>query len=129
MARAILEGVAFQYVQALKMFTDLGSSSDKVIMVGGEVLSPLWNQIKSDVINLPIITLQVHEATSLGAAMLAALACGAYASPEEAAAEMVHAGKVYSPDRQKHQRYMEIYERYERIYRLLESGFEYLIPD
>lgn len=129
MARAILEGVAFQYVQALKMFTDLGSNSEKVIMVGGEVLSPLWNQIKSDVIDLPIVTLQVHEATSLGAAMLAALACGAYASPEEAAAEMVHVGKVYSPDRERHERYMEIYERYEAVYRLLESSFEYLIPD
>jgi xylulokinase len=129
MARAILEGVAFQYVQALKMFTDLGCSSEKLVMVGGEVLSSLWNQIKSDVVNLPIVTLQVHEATSLGAAMLAALACGAYASAGEAAEEMVHIGSVYSPHGQKHERYMEIYERYEKVYRLLESGFEHLSPD
>jgi xylulokinase len=128
MARAILEGVAFQYVQALRMFTELGCNSERVIMVGGEVLSPMWNQIKADVLDLPIVTLELHEATSLGAAMLAALACGVYKDAAEAAQKMVHVGRVYTPDERKHAQYMEIYERYERIYGLLEAGFEQLTP-
>jgi xylulokinase len=129
MIRALMEGVAFQYIQALKTLQDLGCSSGKVVMVGGEVHNPLWTQIKADVLNLPITTLSVHEATSLGAAMLGALASGVYGSPVEAVREMVHAGQVFYPETTTHERYADVYERYERIYKQLEPAFGYLAPE
>ena len=51
--------------------------------VGGGIKSPLWLQIKSDILNQPINTLRVREAACLGAAILAGSATGIYNSIQE----------------------------------------------
>ena len=74
--RAVLESVGFQLADFLDMLARLGCGAESVVSLGGGSKSPLWRQIKADCCGLPVCTLPTSEATSLGAAMLAAKALG-----------------------------------------------------
>lgn len=124
--RAILEGVAYQYLGILEVLEDLGVPVSKVSMVGGEVKSSLWNQIKADVINLPIQIPCVTEAASLGSAILAGLATKVYADVGKAIKSVVRIEKVYNPRKEFHEKYKKIYEAYKRVYSNLEKAFQEL---
>ena len=74
--RAVLESVGFQLADFLAMLSSLGCGAGSVVSLGGGSQSLLWLQIKADCCGLPICTLPTSEATSLGAALLAAKALG-----------------------------------------------------
>lgn len=85
--RALLEGVAYEYAHYLRieqaLFPELAFQEVRVI--GGGAASPLWNQIKADVLALPYITLSQQECTVLGAALIAGRAAGIFGDLKEAA--------------------------------------------
>ena len=56
----------------------------EVRTTGGGAKSPVWLQIMSDVITLPHLTLEIDEGPALGAALLAAVGTGTFASVPEA---------------------------------------------
>jgi xylulokinase len=124
--RAILEGVAYQYLGVLEILKDLGVSVSRVLMVGGEAKSSLWNQIKADVINLPIQIPHVTEAASLGSAILAALATKTYPDVDRAIKNMVKIETVYKPRKRFHDKYRKVYKIYKEVYRHLEKAFQAL---
>ena len=121
--RAILEGVAFQYVGVIKLLEQLGISVSRISMVGGAAKSNLWNQIKADIINLPIEIPHVTESASLGSAILAGLAVKAYPNVDRAIKDVVKNEKIYKPRKEFHKRYMKAYKMYEQIWRHLEKAF------
>jgi xylulokinase len=124
--RAILEGVAFQYLEVLKILMTMGVSVSKFRMVGGETKSALWNRIKADVINIPIEIPRVTEAASLGSAILAGLATKMFTDVNKAVETVVKVGAVYEPRKDLHGKYQRIYKTYWRIYTLLEKAFNEL---
>jgi xylulokinase len=104
--RALLEGCACQLrriVEALEVHvTELAA-------VGGGAKSPLWLQIIADVIGLPLLVPRVVEAGALGAAILAAVSIGRYASVGQAAGEWVRVARRVEPDGAAHAVYDEVY--------------------
>lgn len=48
--------------------------------------------------------------------MLTGIAIGAFTDLEDAAAHMVEETAAYEPDARMHETYMEIYQRYRRLY-------------
>jgi xylulokinase len=89
MARAVLEGVAFNLRIILDAFRSHGAPITALRMIGGGSRSAVWRQILADVFDLPLLRAELTvEATSLGAAIAAGVGVGllpGYA----AAAEMV----------------------------------------
>jgi glycerol kinase len=82
-ARAILEGIALQNVDILKaMVADAGAL--KVLKVdGGAAANDLLMQMQADFLDVPCVRPRVIETTALGAAALAGLAVGVFASRED----------------------------------------------
>lgn len=77
LTHAVLEGVAFGMAQGLQALREAGSMVNSLGLVGGGARSPYWAQLHADVLGLPIDTLDGGAAGgALGAARLAALACG-----------------------------------------------------
>jgi len=75
--RATLEGIALNLRLALDALRSLGEVGAEMVVVGGGSRSPLWRQILADVLEIQIVKTAVgQEAGSLGAAALAAVACG-----------------------------------------------------
>ncbi len=122
--RAILEGVAFQYLESAGLLGDLGVGVKEASMVGGEAKSHLWNQIKADVFGRPIRIPEVDDAAALGAALLAGSGTGQYSSLRKAAEEVVKIRKVYTPNPENQALYARIYQNYREIYSLIEKGYE-----
>ena len=91
-ARAALESIAFQSAALLQaMAADTAASGGAPVtelrVDGGACVNNLLMQFQADLLGIPVVRPQVTETTALGAAYLAGLATGVYASRDELAAQ------------------------------------------
>jgi len=96
--RALMEGITYEVLYNLDCLSTVGVQVDTLRAVGGGAKSDLWMQMKADIMNRKIETLHVSEAGTLGAAILAGVAVGIYASCEEAVAQLVKVKAEFYPD-------------------------------
>ena len=73
--------------------------AESLLCVGGGSKNPLWNQIRADVLGLPIDVVDVAESTVLGAAMFTFAGIGIYETPEQAQQAMQPNRKRVNPAR------------------------------
>jgi glycerol kinase len=77
MARAVLEGIAFQNVDILQaMQKDMGRALESVNVDGGASANHLLMQFQADLLGVPLRRPQYLETTSLGAVFAAGLGAG-----------------------------------------------------
>ncbi|MEM2920907.1 MAG: FGGY family carbohydrate kinase [Candidatus Bathyarchaeia archaeon] len=122
--RAMLEGIAFQYLGIFEIFRDLGIEIKEVSMVGGETRSEFWNQLKADVTGCNIRVPEVEDAAAMGSALLAGKGTGQYPSLERAVEEVVRSRKVYTPNPENHLAYLKFYKNYEMVYSFIKRCYE-----
>jgi L-fuculokinase len=83
--RATLEALCYYARNGLEKLQRAGNyKAENVICVGGGSKNKVWNQIRADVLGIPVRALDMKETTALGAALTAFAAMGVYASIEEA---------------------------------------------
>jgi glycerol kinase len=84
LARAALEGIAFQVVDVLTaMESDSGIAIQELRVDGGACANNLLMQFQADIMQSPVVRPHVIETTALGAAFFAGLAVGFWNSVEE----------------------------------------------
>lgn len=77
LVRASMEGIAMALRCALDILKTQTEICDEMLICGGGSKSPLWRRIFADIYNLPVLKTNIDQnAASLGAAALAANACG-----------------------------------------------------
>jgi glycerol kinase len=81
-ARAALESIAFQVADVLKAVQSETTPLAALRVDGGAAVNNLLMQFQADVLGVPVVRPQVTETTALGAAYLAGLATGFWASPD-----------------------------------------------
>jgi xylulokinase len=121
--RAILEGVSQSLADCLELIEGLGAPVGELRLTGGGARSALWRQIQADVFGRPVRVVQGAEGPATGAAVLAAVGAGAYASVPEAAQAMVHPGPGTAPDPEAVARYREHRALYRALYQALRPVF------
>ena len=126
MTQAVLEGVAFAIRDSLEVARSLGSDIKKSRICGGGAKSPLWRKIMANVCGLELERIESEEGPGYGGAVLAAVACGEYASVEEAAAKLVKVTETVRPDPELTARYEKQYQRFRRIYPAVKELFSKL---
>lgn len=126
LARAVMEGVTFALRQTLDICRGLGEPVERVIVAGGGAESDVWRQMQADIFGLPLQKSLMHEQTSTGAALLAGVGAGVYASVSEACADRVRYGDVTTPDPTRQARYNELYEAYLTLYPRLQANLHQL---
>ena len=85
-ARAALESIAYQTVDVLEaMYKDSNIALSELRVDGGAARNDLLMQFQADVLGVSVVRPQVTETTALGAAYLAGLAVGFWASIDEIA--------------------------------------------
>jgi xylulokinase len=77
-ARALMEGVAFEARLLLEEFARYGMKAKTLTMTGGAAKSKLWCEITGYVTGCGIILTEESEAACIGAAMTAAVGLGQY---------------------------------------------------
>jgi xylulokinase len=121
--RAILEGVAYNYIVALNIFNNIGANISRVTMVGGETQNKLWNQIKADALGMPIYIPRNSTGSPFGSLLLAGLASGVYSSIKEALDKTLKWDVIVEPRPEATKKYKSIANSYQRIYDHLEPAF------
>jgi xylulokinase len=113
--RGLLEGVAFEMRLNLEILDRSGIHIEELRAIGGGAKSPIWTQLKADILNKPITTVVVTEAACFAAAMLA---CAAVT--EETITSLVQrwvqTGEVIEPIKENAKRYTERFGAYTELY-------------
>jgi len=115
MWRSMLEGIAFEYLSWVRLFREQGIGIKEVVCTGGGAKSPIWNQIKADVLDASYITLKRSEGAVLGNALLAAYGVGEIKDLKQSAGRWVEQKARYTPTAQHHKAYRAIYEKRKEI--------------
>ena len=124
MTQAVLEGVAFALRDSFEVAKSLGIHIERTKICGGGAKSPLWKKIIANVMNIKVDVIESEEGPALGGAMLAAVACGEYATVEEAAAKLVKVIDTVDPDPELAAKYEERYQQFKEIYPACKPLFE-----
>lgn len=110
--RAILEGVAFGVRRTLTDFAENGCSVKSLKVIGGAAKSALWTSLICDITNVPLELMQESDACALGAAVIAAVGAGAFASYRAATDAMVHRARIQQPEPERAAYYAAKYGRF-----------------
>ena len=125
-ARSVMEGISYSQYDCLSLMEELGITSNKIVLFGGGAKSALWRRMTSDIFNSKIVTLNVEEGPSYGAAILAGVGAGMYKNVEEATGSIIKEVSETSPDPDNVTRYAKYYEIYKSLYSSLKGDFEKL---
>lgn len=115
--RAILEAVAFALRDNLELLDQADICYNQVVSLGGAVRSKLWLQIKADVLQKQIESMQCEEVTCLGTAVLAGCGAGLFANINEAVRAMVHHAATIYPIEKNRSVYESCFQTYKDLNR------------
>ena len=113
---ACMEAVAYEMRVNMERLAASGVCFNRLVATGGGAKSKLWMQMKADILGIPFDALEVEDAGTVGCAMMAGVAAGAFADLSQAKSVMVKRAGSYVPDAHRHDQYREIYKRYEKLY-------------
>lgn len=115
MARAILEGCAFEVRWALDQLRASGLPTTELWIAGGAAASPVWPQILSDVSGVPIVLADYANWAALGAAALAGWGACVFPALEEGVARLQPPVRCLQPNLELGPLYAERYAVYRRL--------------
>ena len=116
--RALLEGIALEQALVTRMIEEeAGIEAGEFVAIGGGAASDLWRQIVADACGKPVKRSRTVEASSLGAAMCAAVGAGWFDNTRTAAEAMSgEITDVSEPSADGAARYAELLDIYREIY-------------
>ena len=120
--QGMVEGITHEMTELVDRLGRLSDTPIDIIRAfGGPAKSSKWLQLKADISGKKVESLQIEEASALGAAILAGVATGIYDSYEQAVKTTVKIKKTYLPQ-------PEIYRIYQRQYQIYKQLVESLKP-
>jgi xylulokinase len=123
MARAVLEGVAYSVRLLLgALEASSGVTAERLHHSGGGARSDVWCQIRADALGRAIERKANLDSGVVGAAILAGIGVGLFASIEGGARRLVRTERVFEPVAARRARYDDGFARYQDLYRRL-KGF------
>lgn len=124
MTRAVLEGVAFGLKDSFTLIAEAGLPEQYTARIsGGGAKSALWQQIIADVLGAPLVNVNTPEAGAFGAALLAAVGCGAFPDVLTACSATIKTGERVEPSAEQAV-YTEHYPTYQALYPALKPYFK-----
>ncbi len=121
-SRAVMEGVVMSVRHILETCGVMPGSDTVVRAAGGGTRLKVWNQIRADVLGLTVEIVEQSSATTLGAAMLAAVGAGLY--PDlSAASAMIRIERACTPDAALAAHYNRLYRQFRAAYPLMKAMF------
>jgi xylulokinase len=116
--RSILEGLTYELLINFDILSDCGIHIKEIRAIGGGSRSPLWLQIKADVLGVPIYVPQVVDAPCVGAALIAGIGLGLWDWREipQIIERWIRIKATFYPNKENNVFYQKIYQIYKSIY-------------
>lgn len=116
MIRSIIEGVSYSQQDGLAIIEEMGVKVTSVRISGGGARSAFWKQVLADVFAKRVTTLASQEGSAYGAALLAMVGTGAFASVEEACRATIREVESIEPRPIESARYQKLHRVFQAIY-------------
>ena len=129
LTQAVLEGVAFAIRDSVEVAKSLGISVTSSMICGGGAKSPLWKRIMANVLNIPLNSPASEQGPGMGGAMLAMVACGEYATVQDACNAMVSVASTVEPEPELAALYEKRYQQFRQIYPACKNLFAELVKE
>lgn len=123
LVRAVVEGVTFGMAQVLDLIRGIGVTVDRARLGGGGARSPFWRQLQADVYGCPVALTNTEEGPAYGAALLAGVGAGLFASVEEACRTALRETEILEPRPAAAEQYREARAVYAALYGDLRERF------
>lgn len=120
---AVMEGVAYALRDCLEVAKDSGVKVRRTRICGGGAKSELWRTVVANVFGIPVDTVCTEKGPSYGAALLAMVGCGEYASVEAACEKCVSLRSAVLPDEKLVKPYEKGYNVYRSLYPAMKDVF------
>ena len=119
MSKAIVEGVAFALRDCLEIAKENGCKFTKATICGGGSKSDIWNQIMSDILDLPIY--KNEGSGSFGAALLALSGVNNISLYDNRIIKNMKYEKVFYPKKDNVEYYNNKYQTFAKLYPALKD--------
>lgn len=113
--RAFMEGESFLMRSRLEKIKNAGFPVNIVKTIGGAAKSEIFMQLRADILNIPIATINYDEPGALGNAILGGIATGLYQSASEISSRFIHTKKIFYPIKENVKFYNEQYQKYNQL--------------
>lgn len=122
-ARSVMEGITFAMRDSVEICREMGHSVTEIRANGGGAKSEQWLQMQADIYKSQVVTMNVEEGPAAGAAILAAVGAGHFATVEEGCDAWLKVTRTIEPDMHNAAIYDECYARYKALYPALKESF------
>ncbi|MBP8972225.1 MAG: FGGY-family carbohydrate kinase [Anaerolineae bacterium] len=122
--RAILEGTALAMLHNIQTAKEAGVTVKELRSVGGGTRSALWNQIKADILGIPIQLPEAPIGAPFGDAMLVGMGLGLFPDLLDTLKQIVQIKTVYQPNPEHHAAYQAIFHLFRNLYAHLREDFD-----
>ena len=123
MTRALMEGIVYAFYDIYRLMAQMGIASDLIKASGGGAQSGLWRQIQADLFDCPVVTTKgAAEGGAFGAALLAGVSTGAWATVNEAAQCCTDLTRQ-EPAKAIQKTYRDTFDVYADLYPALQTSF------
>ncbi|GKX57132.1 ribulokinase [Leminorella grimontii] len=95
---ATLQAIAYGTRHIIESLVEAGHRIERIVMCGGATKNPLWLREYANATGRAIHLAEEEDPVTLGAALLGAVACGAFDGFADAARAMVREGRRIEPD-------------------------------
>ncbi|MBQ6966439.1 MAG: xylulokinase [Lachnospiraceae bacterium] len=125
--QAVMEGMAFATRDMYEVAKSIGVCPKRTKICGGGGKSPIERQMVASILDITVDVPVSEEGPGMGGAMLAMVACGEYATVEEAAAAIIKVKEVIEPDPILVKKYEEKYQQFKTLYPALKGVFPKIV--
>lgn len=121
--RSVMEGVTFGLRDTIGICREMGQKITEVRANGGGAKSALWRQMQADIYNASVVTTNIEEGPAAGAAIMAAVGAGYFASVTEGCDSWLKICSRVDPNPVNVEIYNDYYHSYGEVYRNLKGLF------
>jgi xylulokinase len=114
--RSLLEGVSYSQKDCLELIENMGVQANSVRLSGGGARSRFWQQMMANVFGKPVAILENQEGSAYGAALLALVGSGEYASVRELCKVAIHEVQRWEPQPDEQAIYAAGHKTYQSLY-------------
>ena len=120
--RSLLEGVSYSQKDCLEIIEQMGAAVESVRVSGGGARSAFWRQMLADVFGRRAVMLETQEGSAYGAALLALVGTGGYATVGELCRDAIREIESVAPRPPEQELYARGHRAYQSLYPAL-RGF------
>ena len=108
--RALVEGLGFMVREGVERLEKASFPVSALRLSGGQARNEVWNQLKADILDLPLVAGPIRDAELAGSAALCLFALGVHGEPGSAARSLWREERVYEPEARRATYYRERWE-------------------